>query len=642
MSPVMRCFLMLMLLATLRILPAAAQETQPPALAVERGGLEISEDLPPDQVTELASILQRLDETLRSKEIGLVASRWNSDGQLIYRLRYNDPEPYAIASTFKAFAAFYYFMTMPREQWNTGRGSNVYNMVVFSDNTAAGNILALTADVVPGNGNPIEKFNDFMQTFFGLSDLSGIHAWDAGALANQQLVDARFVPDVTQPGRYVTLYGDIYAIRNRFTARDTALATERLARIPFDAAADAKTRLAYQMTRTLMSVSDSRYRTNFDTIAFDTGAWRKYGYLSEADAGAEARSEIVVIPTPDGGHLVIAMLSGAENGDSFRGALGQLFRDLARFDHDMLPEHIPVPHFGGIPRSKPVEGRFNYGFVMPVQLNIYVEPDEASALIANPLRDDMIFPVAPVYQGALLRFTPLDQTWAKLDWNSNNPPFRGAAAYIRLSDVYTIPDTLFLPVSQVIGWETPPRKYLILDKTTELLHLMENDSIVFTTPVIVNPRDTLDGEHGIGTRRLSDSRTGFPFVNFVSVYGENGQSLYTAPWQWWTQTYTRHDSRYSSGDILVPDWFVTIPGWGRARADIFIFRWLGGFASPAESLVEPAQSQVLLFVVRSNLDELLSMTYQGRERTGIIGWREIIRQLTGAPVIAPAAYFADF
>jgi hypothetical protein len=609
-------------------------------LALDKGSLEINANrINETQQATLEAILQDFDVALREKEMGLVASRWSNQGELLYRLRYNDQELYAIASTFKTFAAYYYFMNTPQDEWEYAYADNAYSMVVYSNNTKTGNVLADAATFIQSDRNRVEKFNDWMNDTFGFSAISGIYSWGFGAMSTPFETDERYAPGSRNPNGYVDVRGARVPVINRYTTADTALATEYIANIPFMPDATPQMVAAAEAVRYLMSVNDPLYPTTFDKISHNLGTWRKYGYLGVEEIGTAALTETIVIPLLDGGQLVIAMLSTGERGTSYPTELSRVYHALAVFDHDYLTAGtLSAPDFSDFPVGTAQPNRFHYGFVLPEKIQIFAAPDENAPQLDNPYRGDMAFPAALIHQGALIRFTLENAIWAKLDWNSDDEPYRGAAAYVRLADLYIVDDSAFAEIPQVLDWEEPPTKHIVVHKPTSTVTLMENDRVVFKTIALMNERLTGDGQWIIQSRRISDARYDFPFVAFVNTYGGRGQSFYSAPWEWWDETITDrfYQKRYSDGNIRIPDWVVTIPEYGEIRADVFLFRWLGGFTTPAENRFENASTPTIrVHIVRASYDEIYGFTPPRNAGN----WLSIVESVETAPLIVPERYY---
>jgi hypothetical protein len=374
------------------------------------------------------------------------------------------------------------------------------------------------------------------------------------------------------------------------------------------------------------------------------GTWRKYGYLGPEEIGTAALSETMVIPTVDGGHLVLSMLSTGERGASYPLALKQAFGDLMTFDHMLTVDDMPLPDFSTIPTAGAQNERFNYGFIIPHKVILYRLPDTNAETIANSWRRDFAFPVATLPSGTLIRFFIINDNWGQIVWNDNLPSASDHDVFIRLDDLYIVDDAAFAPIHTIHNTPEVVEKYVVLHKPTSTLTLMENTTPIFKTPVLMNERRTSDGMRFVVTNAISGSRYDFPFVNLVTVYGEAGQAIYSAPWEWWDETvYEGYEIlRYSDGDIRIPDWVVDIPGYGEIRADFFIFRWLGGMTNPAENIVEKQSPAVIrIYSIHSDYNEFYSMTKPTELLRQGVTWQQIIELVDAAPLNAPNFFFAE-
>jgi hypothetical protein len=320
-------YLLVWIIGTTSVL---AQDNTLQILTEGRTTVEISPEFDEAQSENLADQLTTFEAQLSPLEIGLVISRWSEDGELWYRVRHNDTEPYAVASVFKPFAAYAYFLQTPQAEWQTEPDSDVYNMVVYSNNAATADVLASLADHIPGDSNPIQKFNDFMVATFGISPRSGIFKWNFGQTAGNR--DRRYAPIPTTAEGFVDVRGRRIPVENRYTAADLAHALEFIAQLPYNPDATPEMRAAYDATRALMITVVPNRTAAIDSLLNVPGIWRKTGFVDASEIGAEANSEVIVIPAQDGGHFVIAIISTGENNAIFKDALAFALTQIAAFD----------------------------------------------------------------------------------------------------------------------------------------------------------------------------------------------------------------------------------------------------------------------------------------------------------------------
>ena len=613
------------------------------------GALDVDTALLTDEdIEQLELVMDDVHARIEFKEIGLYVSRYDDSSNLLYRIRYNENKSHAIASTYKAFASFYYFMNVPESDWEMEYGDNVNSMVVYSNNTKTGNLLWNVSEYIRHEDrNPIEKFNDFLHHVLGVSEESGVYSWDHGFMQGTGYTDLRYIPYpyAEDGGGYVEAHGRFIPIGNRFTAADAGIATEFIALALYDEDADPKVRKAAENTRYLMSINDPLYPTTFDKIAHNLGTWRKYGYLGPEEIGTAALTETIVVPLYDGGFLSIAALSTDERGASYPLELERIFGNLVEFEHKRLLETYPEPDFSDIPIQEPnFDAAFNYGLVKPLQIEIFSEPDDSAEQIENAFRRDMAFPVSNLYSGALIEFTPVDEEWGEILWHDRELPFQGVPAYVRLEDLHIISYDFFSPitVTEPQG-DNPIIKYIVLEKENDTMALFEDNQLILRTPALMNLRLTPDGSNYVYYNYASRPREDFPFVGFVGMFGDNYQAFVSTPWEWWDETVREHykDERYTRGDVHVPDWELDIPGYGVTRFDTFLFRWLGGIENPADSNQQRAvETIVRVYSIWDDLDEVYGYALPLVRNGDRITWDTIIAAIADADITVPD-YFYD-
>ena len=154
------------------------------------------------------------------------------DVREIYRVGVNQEMLRPSASCFKAWVLMYYYTFVDRYAWQDGPGTDAYNIVVNSHNTAVGRVLREVGEY-QSYGNDIEKFNDFL--LYSLKLEHGINAWGWDGNPVEGIFDDRF-----QPGgeRRVRSNGELHSVGNVTTAADTLNGYRELYRRTFAADAD--------------------------------------------------------------------------------------------------------------------------------------------------------------------------------------------------------------------------------------------------------------------------------------------------------------------------------------------------------------------------------------------------------------------
>lgn len=164
--------------------------------------------------------LQRAREQLRriidNRYIAFDLRALDEGGRELFRIQHNEDMLLPVASCFKAFVVPWYYLNVPPEERDDGPESAMWDMAVHSGNYFTSVVLDQVAERVPGEGNAIEKFNDFLLSI-GLQN--GLYQWRVGRTKRAR--DERFRPS-PDSGRMVRVDERRYAVFNVFTARDLA------------------------------------------------------------------------------------------------------------------------------------------------------------------------------------------------------------------------------------------------------------------------------------------------------------------------------------------------------------------------------------------------------------------------------------
>lgn len=281
--------------------------------------------------------MQRLiEEIISNTEVGLVVRRYDPSGRLIYELTSKEDKFYPLASSIKALIAYYYFSVVPQSEWtvegvvNSGSfDEDLYNMVVHSGNRETGNTLVEAARFdVERSGNPIQKFNDFLQSI-GIQ--GGISVWQHGASCND--FDANFYQ---KPRNEMLIFDQMYSDPNVMSAKDLAQFYELL--LP-----SLDQELSAQATRLLLGISNAYWDGwgNFagykspieDALRSSSNAFGKDGGIS--GGALDTFSDAMVLTNADGGHTIVSAMSAGMNTFHFRRYVKEIISIL--LDHDPKP-----------------------------------------------------------------------------------------------------------------------------------------------------------------------------------------------------------------------------------------------------------------------------------------------------------------
>jgi hypothetical protein len=258
-----------------------------------------------------------------------------------FRIQINAFDWFPVASCFKSWVALYYYLNTPTEEWQDEPGSLLHNTVVFSNNLQAGAVLAEVSRRISNSRNPIEKFNDFLQSTVGMSN--GLHSWDWPESATIGFTDPRFIPSET---RGIQLDDQYFRIDNLFTADDLAHGYDVLTRGAVFAEWG-KLREAIAATNALLSIPAAAYQSPLEYV-FPDGYMGKDGILPEADlpAGLGRVVNDAGVVTVGEAKYIIVFLSIRENELAVRDVLSDIARMIDIYERGRRT--MPPPSGDGI------------------------------------------------------------------------------------------------------------------------------------------------------------------------------------------------------------------------------------------------------------------------------------------------------
>ncbi len=165
-----------------------------------------------------------LEQAMAGHGMALDLRALDAERKELFRIQINADRLLPVASCFKAFIVPWYYLNVPWGEQDDGPGSELWDSTVFSNNLATARLLTQVAGLLPGGGNPIEKFNDFL---LAIGMQNGMFTWQVGPTSG--LYDLRFRPSA-ETGRVVSVKDFKYWISNVFTARDLAQGHDFIAR----------------------------------------------------------------------------------------------------------------------------------------------------------------------------------------------------------------------------------------------------------------------------------------------------------------------------------------------------------------------------------------------------------------------------
>jgi hypothetical protein len=249
-------------------------------------------------------------------------------------------------------------------------------------------------------------------------------------------------------------------------------------------------------------------------------------------------------------------------------------------------------------------------------------------------------------KGAMLRFVPVNETWAQLirddEWDDL---YDRREVYFRIADVMIV-DTAAksAPIGFVTDAPEGTTKFMIVDVFARQVILFEGTTPILRTPTVLNTNRTPRGTFYIRSRYMTRNMLpwvpGVPYSNFID---EAGNAIHGAPWQHWTEGITEPEvaRRFTHGCINIPNWIWQV-GEYNLPVDEFIFRWSGGMVDPSTSIADRETrepGEVVMVYLVNNLFELQnlrpprSLVAEGK------GWGDVLAALETFPVSAPESFF---
>jgi hypothetical protein len=250
---------------------------------------------------------QTITEAIGERGMGVEIRKLNSSTSEQFRIQINPFNYYPVASAFKSFLILYYFWKTPQEEWDYGEGTTPHSVAVYSNNVETGVLIDEVGRRIRGNGNAIEKFNDFLtyELFMSL----GLYSWNWENTPTENLVDTRFA---ARGSRVVRTPDGEFLIDNVCRPAELADGYALLARTDNDLIAHPYFQEVLTATRELLSISAEGYQSPIER-AFPNGYMGKDGILPSdqlpvgrviADAG---------IITVDDGYYIVSFMAAGES-----------------------------------------------------------------------------------------------------------------------------------------------------------------------------------------------------------------------------------------------------------------------------------------------------------------------------------------
>jgi hypothetical protein len=576
---------------------------------------------------------------------------------------------FPVASAFKAPLLMYFldviapevWNIVPVEYWNAARAEDVpeaareawrqhqailwalHQMIILSDNTTTGVVFSYIAAALGGTA-PLVMFNDWARQRVGMSQLSGITAWNVGVDPNMSALDRRL------EDRGTTLNGQVVYMDNMMTARDLGLFyVWMLTTMTAD---------QQRVAKSLLSILYNNRGANLERLALENDGipYSKNGSL-ETEHGYVV-SDAGLIELPQRTYLLVILSLGAdaiiptlydELNATIQGRYNEIFhnhRVNAVSNEELLALYTAHVQAAYPEHSDLLAGQFRYGFVLPVGVEIFSSPDEQHPL-HNPIIKSTRFGIHLLMQGALVRYTVIDEDWVELvpDDHRDNVRVRlGNPLFMRQRDLWPISLGYAEPIPYLVNPTiTHSDKYILISLAAHELFLFEGETPVVRIPIVLNAEATPRGSQVITSKWLARSMQPWaPGVPFTAFFGEDGFALHGAPWQRWGITVNQSNitGRTSAGCVNAPNWLVTAGGYQRP-ADELLFRWIGGIEHPRESVYEyPSQTYPSTRIYSVDYPHNLRNYIRPEVMTQRnLSWDDIIAQMEATPLQAPESFF---
>jgi hypothetical protein len=617
------------------------------------------------EIELLAQIRQNIAARFKNREMALDFRRVNAEGELNWLIQIKADELYPVASSFKSFVVLWYFLMTPRDEWVFDLDSDIYRVSIYSNNRLTGSLLTEVAERVEGDGNAVEKFNDFLRDELGLTE--GMFSWDWPSSATVGMYDFRFEPG---DDRIVEVHGRTEGVRNVFTATELAKGWLYIALAEQSDRweSDPHFQDAILATREILSIPAATYRSPIERVAYG-GYTGKDGTLPIGSiAVGRVINDAGIIRVPNGtGQYIISFMSAGEREQFTEPALREVVDSIRIYEDFKNPLRQPTVQG---PSAAIIMGQYNYGMVRANETNLYLEPSEEGGKLDNPARRTSTYGTPYLMRGAVIRFLPVNENWGKVIWddaednawtytdwtfgfqqaNWNQFDLRDRPdIYVPLDKLKVLPYEKFSPIDFVTDATDPDtNKFIILHVPRRELTLFEGITPILKTPVVLNTLETPRGRlyvNRVMITRNMPTYPGVPYTNFLHD-GEDlnqiGYAIHGSPWHLWDETVNEWETirRTSAGCINVPSWRRQIGSYN-LPVDEFIFRWIGGFDDPAGSPSYFKRETVHVISTTNPWEELFNYSRFHSMRQARIGWNEILEYWSNKPLDAPKRFFEN-
>jgi hypothetical protein len=285
--------------------------------------------LQPDTELPIAdTIRQNLEDIIGDLSMGVDfrCIQISDDYEELFRTGVRTNWLFPVASCFKAFAALWYFINTPQDEWENDEFSIVHQMVVLSDNYATGVLLDEVGRRVSGPDNAIVKFNDFLRVDIGM--IGGLHTWNWEGSPTAGFSDPRYAPSIE---RAVWVDDVPYQVDNVFRPTDLARGHDFITRGEFFTHSD-EMREAMRATKDLLAIPAESYQSPIERVWAD-GYAGKDGILPASDVptGRVVNDAGTIIV--DDHIYIIGFMSAGESESTAVNVLGEVLNQIEIYEN---------------------------------------------------------------------------------------------------------------------------------------------------------------------------------------------------------------------------------------------------------------------------------------------------------------------
>lgn len=269
----------------------------------------------------------QLRQILAGRNMSLELRALDSDHADLFNIQIMADRLLPVASCFKAFVVPWYYLNVPPVLRQDGPGSALWDMAVHSSNHYTSVVLHQVAGHVPGPGNALQKFNNFL---LSIGMQNGLYAWNVGHTSGQ--IDNRYQPS-QKTGRLVRLGDRDFWIFNVFTASDLAQGFDYIARGE-QRYPGVRVAAALRQSRSLLGIPERGFRSPIERV-FAPGYIGKQGIIQTAEISTGSVFNDAGLLDFGKRKYILAFMSLAERESASLSALREIMHHVWAMDREI-------------------------------------------------------------------------------------------------------------------------------------------------------------------------------------------------------------------------------------------------------------------------------------------------------------------